>query len=1266
MTVLSPYSSKFTDVLKESKDLFNQGGLQTKEERTQFIKSKGLDPDEFRKTYKEYEEIEAKGGAADLAKPGLAAGRLVLGTVGKIGEGIQNIGEAFLPETTEAISKKYYDIVPESVERKRQELFAPTMTGFEKFVTTAGSIIVPGTQAVKGLSYAGKLANLGKAGRLGTAAKYGTGFALGATAVEKPEDNIVNVLAELSDTNVKDEQGKDIGTVGSLLNKIKINPDDAASQKYLKAFIGNLAFEGVAGGIFGAAKYGISRDAVQKFVAQPTKEFAKNVTKGVSKTADYVLPTAVKGLGKKIKRIASEELTSRMGLTDKAFKSLLQKEGRARDLITEAEGLTIALKKAAEKEGLNVKGKAGEQNLRLLNMALNYKGPVGENFALRMLRKQGKTETANVLNSMRKKLDSFSEEIRDNVATARFIKSNPRMTIKSLSKKYDVEPEELIRLNPGLTDDAIKAGNIERIELPSLKTTIDDNLGMYLNRTYRIFDDPSYAKNIPQKVQDDAINYLKGLKDKKGNALLDEEEVGQMLYYLTKGLKNTDERKMFFNTIGKRGGKILSRRKDIPVQIRALWGEVKDPFRSYVNTFTKSGNLIAEHKFRQEIAEEALKQGKATRETVGGFPDKPVRGIDEIDEGISFTESTLGLGGTNTNINNPLKGLFLDPSWKKAIEQGTDVNINAGDGIFGSAVRGWMNLKATSQAAKTVYSIPTHGRNIVGNLFISLANGTVNPGNFRKAFKATADRYKGKMTPELREKIGYYQRLGIIDSSLDINSLRKAAGEGFKFGPDGLIGKAAEKSKLKFLNKKTIQLYEAEDNLFKINNFENLKQRYKKAFPDMSEEMLDKFTAQRTRDMMPNYNLVPKFFKRLRAMPVGNFVAFPAEMVRNTKNLVKYSARDIGEGTIKEVRDLGYTGKIDEKQLKGIGMTRAAGITAAALAGDGIVETSKAMFGVTDEQEEALNKIVAPWERGQNKVFTGPVTKNSKGQIEVDYMNLGPIDPYSYFKAPAKMLISAIINNKEYNDAEINDMFATSLGNIISPFANPSMVAQEFMDIYDQRKRIDGNSKLGSLVVGLGSTLTPGTVDFFLKRKKFYDSQEKLGEGREVNQYGFTIAPGEVDFPAFIGFRRQKINLSQGLGYNTGEHIKNMRRSKSIFANKARDFSVDDPKEVFEAYKKSQKEKLKHNQRLRATVKAYKALGMNEADMYKALIKDGALSPKVAQDEFEEIIFADRNIFRPDMIDESLIKFGKVGSKTPIPIDSIMKVYRVLQNNKID
>ena len=51
------------------------------------------------------------------------------------------------------------------------------------------------------------------------------------------------------------------------------------------------------------------------------------------------------------------------------------------------------------------------------------------------------------------------------------------------------------------------------------------------------------------------------------------------------------------------------------------------------------------------------------------------------------------------------------------------------------------------------------------------------------------------------------------------------------------------------------------------------------------------------------------------------------------------------------------------------------------------------------------------------------------------------------------------------------------------------------------------------------------------------------------------------------------------------------------------------PDKVYDAYRKSQIEKLKHNQRLRTTVRAYKALGMDEGDMYRALIKEGALSP---------------------------------------------------------
>ena len=40
MTVISPYSSTFSNTYNEVKDLYSQGELQSKEERNDFIKSK--------------------------------------------------------------------------------------------------------------------------------------------------------------------------------------------------------------------------------------------------------------------------------------------------------------------------------------------------------------------------------------------------------------------------------------------------------------------------------------------------------------------------------------------------------------------------------------------------------------------------------------------------------------------------------------------------------------------------------------------------------------------------------------------------------------------------------------------------------------------------------------------------------------------------------------------------------------------------------------------------------------------------------------------------------------------------------------------------------------------------------------------------------------------------------------------------------------------------------------------------------------------------
>ena len=1200
MAVLSPYSSKFTDVLDEVQARIAAGELSSLDERKNFIKSKGLDVDEFRKTAIEYDRISEQKkffeNPDELRRPGFAATRIVGKLAGSLAEGVANISQAVAPEFSKKFGEKYQEIVPESVERLRQRLYSPTMSGIEEGVGVIGSYFVPSSLALKGLNLISQgvrvttgLKKIDAATRLGKIArgtKLGTSFAIGTTAIEKPEDNFVNFLADYVNEDVKDEQGKKIGTFGSILERLKVNPNDSVAQKYARAFANNLLVEGGFGAAFPIVGILLKAGANNKV--------AKFLTKGVKETSAYIGKSVpLKGIKDKIKRYG----TSRMGLNDKALSLLVEREGATKAAITRAEELSIALKQTAKKEGL----KTTDDNLKGLNDALG--GDLG---ALEGIRRQF-PETAKVLEKMRGEIKTLSKDVEKNIAGG------------------------------------------------GLKTTIGRNLDTYLNRTYRIFDDPNYSlKNIPEKDRENAIRYF------RETLKIDEKDIPQVLKAYTDGMKK-GEFNSFLKGVGPRTSQILKQRKDIPTEIRNLWGEVKDPYVNYVNSFTKLANLKSEYKFRKEIAEEALKQGDAvaTRDPLKGVGRGQVGKTPE-GEDVAFQQvERLGLGGVRNNIDDPLEGLFLNDAWKKGIEEGTEVFIGEG-----SWLKSWMKIKATSQAMKTVFSIPTHGRNILGNLFIMTANGTVNPSQFGKAFKDTSRRLLNINTKEGRERLARYQELGIIDSAIDARQLRKAAQEGFNLGPNGFAQKTAAGRGVKKGVEKTTQLYEAEDNLFKIANFENLMKNYRKAFPDMPKEQLERFVAQRTRDMMPNYNLVPKAIKSLRAMPVGNFVAFPAEMVRNSYNLAKYAWKDMSGRTAKELRDAGFKGEINEKAIRNMGYKRLAGMTTAALAGDAAVDQSKEIFGITDEQEAMFQKTLAPWEQGTNKIFLSPIQRNKKGDIEVEYMNLGPIDPYAYIKNPVKMVINAAINNQDYNETELNDMYTKAIQDVVAPFTNPSMAFASALEAYRGKGAVADESALAPITRVLLSTFTPGTVDFFVKRQKFLESREARGEGQEVNQYGFGINPGEVDFRAFFGIKRQKANLSDSFSFATNKPIGDMRRAKSRFTNKIRDYSVTNPDEIYDAYKESQKNKLKHAQRLRGLVKAYRVLGMDEADMYTSLTKDGLLEGR--EDEFKDIIYADQNIFMADEIPEQSILLGEIETRKKIPYNRIYELYSNLTGAEID
>ena len=108
MGALSPYSSIFSDVQNELKGLTDQGQLATNDEKKKFILSKGLNVNDFIDAQAEYFNIKKQGKqqGAEVDAPGWMPGRIALGAVGKVGEGIERVGETFAPDFTQSIKDK--------------------------------------------------------------------------------------------------------------------------------------------------------------------------------------------------------------------------------------------------------------------------------------------------------------------------------------------------------------------------------------------------------------------------------------------------------------------------------------------------------------------------------------------------------------------------------------------------------------------------------------------------------------------------------------------------------------------------------------------------------------------------------------------------------------------------------------------------------------------------------------------------------------------------------------------------------------------------------------------------------------------------------------------------------------------------------------------------------------------------------------------------------------------------------------------------------
>ena len=144
-------------------------------------------------------------------------------------------------------------------------------------------------------------------------------------------------------------------------------------------------------------------------------------------------------------------------------------------------------------------------------------------------------------------------------------------------------------------------------------------------------------------------------------------------------------------------------------------------------------------------------------------------------------------------------------------------------------------------------------------------------------------------------------------------------------------------------------LYVAEDDFYKIYNFlaefDNLKNAYRGARPLKIE--LAKQAASIVRNTVPNYAYVSDFIKGLRRSPLGNFVSFPAEIIRTTFNSYRQG--------VKEVKDPAQL-SIGARRLIRFG-------TLVAIIPPTVVEMFRGMYGITRDELAAVRRFLPEWSR---------------------------------------------------------------------------------------------------------------------------------------------------------------------------------------------------------------------------------------------------------------------------------------------------------------
>ena len=735
----------------------------------------------------------------------------------------------------------------------------------------------------------------------------------------------------------------------------------------------------------------------------------------------------------------------------------------------------------------------------------------------------------------------------------------------------------------------------------------------------------------------------------------------------------------------KKGG-LIQTKKDLDA-FNNLFGNYKNANRIISNVTTDLAEIAARDRFYNVIktaSDDMIKRGEKGIVYPTYNAARKAFGLDEklvdASRGLQLPQK---LGEKAYTV--PINGMYTTEAIAQGLKFGA---LNSLGSITKNAAYQYavMIPKGLIQAGKTVGGPFTHSRNFssgavttvsLGNISLALTNPLFVLKSMKSAFNTLQPQILYRNKPGARPMLEYKS---IDDYS---NALRGEAGQSlYRFLLDegmvnasaiyrDVIGLIEDTAKTGFLQKMWRKLgnktqkflkgaqdmYIAEDDIWKIFNFfaEDFKinRAYQAALkagtltknqlPNRLEIM--KMATKNVREMLPNYAYVSELVQASRRSPLGNFVSWPAEIIRTSNNIMAGAKREIKDPI-----------------LKRIGWERATGFaTTVGIIGPAAVWGGMQAYGFTKDKLMALREFV-PWFSEDSTLI--PVYEDGKYK----YIDFSRAFFYDTVTNPIQAMFTEL--NRDEDRPVIPAMtmgLVRAFARLVEPFVSESIWIGGVLDIYARK----GQTKQGSRIWNERDSDGDKIFKTFKHLAKLYTPGSQVQMQRLYSAItGKTIKGTEYEVTdellGLIGLRKAPLDIERSMEIFIGNFLKAERdERKLIYAGTLTGDPIKDDNKIIKQYIFANKQRLETFNKMRRQYDAARVLGYSKREI-------GQIFEDRGQGTLFRLIA--RNKFKPLGITEGMEQAyerisDKYGIKNPLSRRikrKLQKIEKKLQRQKLN